>query len=106
MAYLKGQPNKENAVAYCHNPMHKGYLSVKIIRCHKCLDKQCKYLEIYEDKQYWVDRKRKRNDKKLKEFIKKDNIERIGEHIARIIYESSSQEMGDTDIREQNDNLE
>ena len=106
MTYLQGQPSREKAIAYCHNPKHLGYLSLRLIKCHKCLDKHCKYLHPYEEKPYWIDRKRRRNDKKLKEYIRKGNIEGIGEHIARIIYESSTQEMGDTDIRGENDDIE
>lgn len=106
MAYLQGQPPEHKAIAYCHYSMHKGYLSERLLKLHGCLGKKCPYLEIYSEKQFWKDRKRKKSDKKLREYIKKGNIEGIGEHIARIIYESSTQEMGDTDIREQNDNLE
>lgn len=106
MAYLRGQPKGENRIGYCHNPMHKGYLSVNLLKCHKCLEKQCKYLEVDKKHPYWVSRKRRRNDKKLREYIRKNNIEGIGEFIARLFYEDSTQEMGDTDIREQNDDLE
>ena len=106
MQWLKGQPNRKNSIAFCHNPQHKGHLSKNLIKCHKCLDKQCRYLQIYSEHEYWKSRTRKRNDKKLRELIKKNDIEGIGEHIARIIYESSTQEMGDTDIWGQNDNLE
>ena len=105
MEYLQGQPPKEKALAYCHYSIHKGYLSRRLIKNHGCLAKKCPFLEIYEEKQYWQDRKRKKNDKRLKEYIKKGNIEGIGEHIARLIYESSTQKMGDTDIWGENDDL-
>lgn len=105
MAYFTGQPPKEKAIAYCHNPKHLGFLSLKLIKAHKCLDKHCKYLHPYEDKPYWIDRKRRRTDKKLREYIRKNNIEGIGEIIARLIYESSTQEMGDTDFWGENDDL-
>lgn len=105
MAFLRGQPGKENRIGYCHNPNHRGYLSVNLLKNHKCLEKQCRYLEVHKDHPYWVSRKRRRNDKKLREYIRKNNIEGIGEFIARLFYESSSQEMGDTDIREQDDDI-
>lgn len=105
MAFLQGQPPKDKAIAYCHYSLHKGYLSARLLKLHGCLTKQCPYLEIYTEKQFWKDRKRRRNDKKLREYIKKGNIEGIGDHIARIIYESSTQEMGDTDIWGENDDF-
>ena len=85
MKFLLGQPSSENAIAYCHNPQYLGYLSVKLIKCHKCLDKHCKYLHPYENNPFWVKRRRVKQEKKLREYIKKDNIEGIGELIAGII---------------------
>jgi hypothetical protein len=64
--FFRGQPNKENAVGYCHNPNHMGYLSAKIIKRHACLAKQCKYLHKYEDNPYWIERERKRAEKKAR----------------------------------------
>lgn len=55
---LKGQPRKEKAVGYCHNPSHKGYLSLKVYKQHKCAMKECRYFEKYEDCPYWLNRKR------------------------------------------------
>lgn len=92
MGYLGGQPSRENTVAYCNNPKHFGYLSVKLIKNHKCLDKQCRYLQPYEDKPFWINRKRIKREKKLKEYIKKGNIEGIGELIAEIITENFTEE--------------
>ena len=40
MAFLRGQPGKENRIGYCHNPNHRGYLSVNLLKNHKCLEKQ------------------------------------------------------------------
>jgi len=90
MQWLKGQPNRKNSIAFCHNPQHKGHLSKNLIKCHKCLDKQCRYLQIYSEHEYWKSRTRKRNDKKLRELIKNNDIEGIGNFIERLIYESST----------------
>ena len=57
IAYLINQCKKENAVGYCHNKKHKGYLSEKILRQHKCNTKQCMFLERYETMTYWLRRR-------------------------------------------------
>ncbi len=49
-----GHTNKENALGFCHNPGHKGYLSSNAIKKHECLGKQCKFFSKYENKAYWV----------------------------------------------------
>ena len=66
MNFFKGQPTKENAVGYCHNPKHRGYLSKKNLKNHKCLAKECRYLHKYEDRQFWIDREKKKADKKAR----------------------------------------
>ena len=57
---MKGQTNEQNAVAYCHNKKHFGYLTPNLIKVHGCLAKQCPLLEKYENNAYWI----KRNIKK------------------------------------------
>ena len=64
--WFRGQTKKENAVGYCHNPNHMGYLSKKNLKQHKCLGKQCKYLHKYEDNYFWKERERKKTDKKAR----------------------------------------
>lgn len=63
---LKNPPNEEHALGFCHNPNHYGYLSVKLLKRHECLRKQCHYLEKYLDKGYWVERERINAIKKAK----------------------------------------
>lgn len=41
-------------VGICHNPIHKGYLSVTLLKKHDCINKGCRYLEKFEDYPYWV----------------------------------------------------
>ena len=52
--HMVHQPKKEHAIAYCHHNQHAGYLSSNLIDAHRCLDKQCPYLEKYETKEYWL----------------------------------------------------
>lgn len=64
--YMNGQTNKDNAIAYCHHENHIGYLNENLMKKHKCLEKQCRYLEKYEDKHYWIQRSIKQVLKKMK----------------------------------------
>lgn len=68
MRYFVGQTTKERAVGYCHNPNHRGYLSRKNLKNHECLKKQCKYLHKYEDHKFWIDREKKKADKKARKM--------------------------------------
>lgn len=44
----------EKKVGFCHNPKHKGYLTVKTLKEHECLKKQCFYFQKFEERAYWV----------------------------------------------------
>lgn len=46
--YRKGPP-----CGYCHCDRHRGYLSVKLIKKHKCLSKNCEFFEKYSNHPYW-----------------------------------------------------
>ena len=63
--YLKMQAHPENAVAYCHNLKHLGYLSEKLLKQHQCIQKQCPLLEKYEDNYFWLRRAVLKQIKKL-----------------------------------------
>ena len=65
--FLKGQTKPDRAVGYCHYRKHQGYLSLKQLKAHGCLGKQCPYLQKYEDHAYWV---RKAEIKELKKANK------------------------------------
>lgn len=62
--YMGNQPSKQHSVGYCHCKKHKGRLSVKMLKNHQCLGKQCPFLEKYEDHPYWEQRKKKKEKKK------------------------------------------
>jgi hypothetical protein len=53
----------KNVVAFCH--FHKGYMTVKQLKLHKCISKKCRRLQK-TDYQYWEDRRAKKELKKLK----------------------------------------
>lgn len=43
-----GQAAREKTCGYCHNQRHHGRLSIKLVREHKCIEKQCPFLEKYD----------------------------------------------------------
>lgn len=92
MRHLRGQPSKDKAVAYCHHPNHVGYLSPAIMKQHDCLNKQCKYLHIYEENPHWVEKARKNREKKFRKWLLNDDYERIAEYIAELIGRTYEQE--------------
>ena len=66
--YMRGQPPKENAVAFCHNKSHRGLLSKKMMKKHECLKKQCPYLSRLDTEyatRYWKERENRRNKRKV-----------------------------------------
>ena len=52
---------ESRAVAICHLPKHRGYITPEAMKEHKCLEKNCTQFEKIEDAAYW----------KQKEFTKK-----------------------------------
>jgi len=66
MDFFRGQPPKDSAVGYCHNPEHRGYLSKRNLKKHECLRKQCRYLHKYEEHPYWAERERIKAEKKAR----------------------------------------
>ena len=90
MNYMSHQPRPSNAVAYCHNQDHKGYLSPNLIKCHNCISKNCKYLEKYEEKTFWIKREltnilKKYNKKEIKKGIQINDETYLTTNIDRLI---------------------
>jgi hypothetical protein len=52
------QINRSKAVGYCY--YHKAALTVKTMKCHECLKKQCDALKKYEEHDYWRQRAQKK----------------------------------------------
>ena len=62
--------DKERACGYCH--YHKKYMSVKMVKAHECLQKQCNALQKYENHQWWYQRDLRKKRKKANKQI--DNL--------------------------------
>lgn len=51
---------RSKLVGCCHNIIHPGKLTAKIMEEHDCLGKQCRFFEKYEDSGYWMAKEQKR----------------------------------------------
>lgn len=79
MRYFKTHPKcyidhvyrAKDPIAYCWCDTHKGYLSVKLMKNHECLKKQCAFLEKYEEHPYWIQEKIKKEEKKRRKLERK-----------------------------------
>lgn len=50
--------SRNRAVGYCH--YHKAALTVKTMKCHECLKKQCDALTKYEEHDFWRQHEQKK----------------------------------------------
>ncbi len=60
---------KSRACGYCH--FHHCYLTVKQLRAHQCLQKQCNALQKYEEHEWWKQRNLLKQRKKANKQINK-----------------------------------
>lgn len=51
-------------VGCCHNRIHPGKLTRKLMETHDCLGKECRFFEKYEDADYWREKNQKAAAKK------------------------------------------
>lgn len=58
------QISRNRAVGYCH--FHKAALTVKTMKCHECLKKQCDALKKYEEHDFWRQHEQKKARRKAK----------------------------------------
>lgn len=58
------QITKNRAVGYCH--YHKAALTVKTMKCHECLKKQCNALQKYEAHDFWRQHEQKKELRKAR----------------------------------------
>ena len=58
--------SRANAIGYCRH--HCAALTVKTLKCHECLKKQCNALKKYEEHDYWKQRAEKKEMKKARKM--------------------------------------
>lgn len=67
-------------VGFCHNQQHKGFLTVRILNKHDCIEKNCHYLERFEDYPFWISYYRKKRAEELKRVKLKHKKEQAKLH--------------------------
>jgi hypothetical protein len=61
------QITRNKAVGYCHH--HCAALTVKTLKGHNCLGKQCNYLKKYESHDYWRQHEQKKEWRKARKHM-------------------------------------
>lgn len=61
---------KRTLVGFCHNTLHRGGLTRKLMEEHGCLEKRCPFLQKYLDNSYWQEQK-KQQKKRAAAKVKK-----------------------------------
>ncbi len=62
-------------VGYCHNPKHKGFVNIGLMKSHNCIANQCMYFERFETHEYWINRKMRIDKKKADKKARKAWLE-------------------------------
>lgn len=63
--------NKSKVVGYCK--YHRAALTVRTLKCHECLNKQCNALQKCEEHDYW----RQRAQKKEWRMARKEKVREL-----------------------------
>lgn len=71
--FMHNQPRRDKAFCYCSNNIHRGYMSTKMVRKHKCFEKVCPYLKPC-DHPHWDQIYSKRAQKLISSIEKRFNL--------------------------------
>ena len=52
-------------VGYCNLYGHRGFLNLRLLKEHQCIDKKCPYLDKYENSSFWKEKEKNKFCKKL-----------------------------------------
>lgn len=68
-----------DVVGFCHSELHKGYITVRLMKNHQCLQKKCSRFEKIESSPYWINSKHaaERKEKAKESKFKKNEKEKI-----------------------------
>lgn len=86
-------------VGCCHNSLHPGKLTRKIMEQHDCLGKNCRYFEKYPESSYWYElerREKRRAEAKSQKALKKQQKSAEADYFEelRILFQSYADEAG------------
>lgn len=85
----------KNIAGTCHNNIHKGYLDIKLLMQHDCINKKCPFLEKFEDYPFWVSQaniareKAKKRMEYAKAHEKSEKIKALSDERMNILLESA-----------------
>lgn len=77
---IKGEriiAKRKTIIGYCHNQIHRGSITVKLLQEHSCLEKECPFLQKLEDRPFWANlnqqnaekAKNKKNAKRQRKWL-------------------------------------
>lgn len=72
--------SEENCIGYCWNDLHPGFVTLKLMQQHECLEKGCPFFERFENRPYWIQRQ-KRKDERISGKMKKLSLAQKQEDI-------------------------
>ena len=67
--------NTDQIVGFCYSPVHRGYITKKLLKEHDCIKKNCNKLERMEDYPFWknyIKKKEQRDSAKAKKKVKSE----------------------------------
>lgn len=71
---IYGQFISKKPIGYCHCFAHKGALTKNLMTKHKCRKKECPYFMKNEEHEYWIDKARKKLDRKQNKLLLNDML--------------------------------
>lgn len=76
---IDGNSFNSKPIGYCLYSKHKGYLTVKISKVHKCFEKNCKFLIINPEHEYTtqLQKMREYKERKRKKIKLRKNIDSL-----------------------------
>lgn len=86
-------------VGYCHNLIHPGKLTRKIMEEHNCIGKNCKFFEKYAESTYWAaeeNRKRQKEHRKQMQRVEKKAVRKLEDELAELkdLFQSYADDAG------------
>ena len=79
----RSRAHEDKVIGYCHLDSHRGYLTKKLLKSHKCLEKKCTFLKKLNP-EYWEGREAAEQDQKNKSIEKKQKEENAAQRNAFI----------------------
>lgn len=83
--YFSSTPNLSASIGYCRHNMHRGNMTHKMVKQHRCLEKQCPYF-IKIDHPYWDRKEKLKILKKFKKVVSTNDADQIATYITMLMF--------------------